>query len=149
MPQGYRSRAGTDDHMQAALLSSLRDRLRPVDTTAVGEARAATARRVDGAGTIGLSAAVTLTFAVLTIPLLVVILVVSYDRNLGASLRIMHERMASARSSSIEAADNLIRPVAGTLRIMAQAVAADPGVFRMEASRDLMHAALTSADQVD
>jgi class 3 adenylate cyclase len=137
--------------MQAALISSLWDRLRPFGTAAAVEARPAPGSRAvrRDAGTIGLSFAITLLFAVLSIPVLVVILVVSYDRNLAATLRILHERMAATRTSSIEAADNLIRPVAGTLRIIAQAVAADPGVFRMEASRDLMHAALISADQLD
>jgi adenylate cyclase len=136
--------------MQAALLSSLWDRLRPLGTTAAAEAPAAAgSQAVRDPGTIGLSSAMTLLFAVLSIPVLVVILVVSYDRNLAATLRLLQERMAATRTSSVEAADTLIRPVAGTMRIVAQAVAADPAIFRTEASRDLMHAALISADQLD
>src|SRR6185503_4881732 len=50
---------------------------------------------------------------------------------------------------SIETAENLIRPVAATLRIVAEAVTADPAFFKTEASRNLLHSALISAEQLD
>src|SRR6185503_18354679 len=88
-------------------------------------------------------------FAVLCIPVLVIILVVTHDRNLAAIMRILDERIASTRSGSIETAENLIRPVAATLRIVAEAVTADPAFFKTEASRNLLHSALISAEQLD
>jgi adenylate cyclase len=43
----------------------------------------------------------------------------------------------------------MIHGVAGTLRVISEVAAADPGFFRTEKSRDVLYRAVTSAAEID
>ena len=107
-------------------------------------------RRLQSAlGTPKLSAVMAVLFVCLSIPILIFILLYNYHRNSAAIVSLLHEEVAKTQQSSIENADNLIRPVASTLKLLAGTAAADPAFFRTEKSRELLYRALTSAPQID
>ena len=62
---------------------------------------------------------------------------------------ILQERIVHSQENSIKAADTLIQPVAGTLKVVAEMVAADPGFFKTDGSRELLYQSLISAEQID
>ena len=113
---------------------------------------AATSRRWRGAfldatlATPKLSAVMAVLFVSLSLPILVFILVYNYHRTSIATLR---EEVAKTRVATIDSAQHLLQPVASTLRLLAEVVAADPAFFRTEPSREVLYRALTSADQID
>src|SRR5262245_54806088 len=96
-----------------------------------------------------LSAVMALVFVSLSVPILIFILVYNYNRTSAAIIATLHERVAQTRVATIESAQNLIQPVASTLRLVAGVVAADPSLFRTEESRELLYRALNSAEQID
>jgi class 3 adenylate cyclase len=96
-----------------------------------------------------LSAVMALVFVSLSVPILIFILVYNYNRTSAAIIATLHERVAQTRVATIESAQNLIQPVASTLRLVAGVVAADPSLFRTEESRELLYRALVSAEQID
>jgi len=96
-----------------------------------------------------LSAVMSVVFVSLSIPILVFILVYNYNRTSSVIIATLHEQVAKTRSATVESAQNLIQPVARTLRLLAEVVASDPAVFRTEPSRDLLYRALTSVEQID
>jgi adenylate cyclase len=96
-----------------------------------------------------LSAVMALGFVSLSIPILVFILVFNYSRTSAAIIANLDEQVAKARLVTIESAQDLVLPVASTLRLLAQVAASDPQVFRTEQSRELLYRALTSAEQID
>jgi adenylate cyclase len=96
-----------------------------------------------------LSVVMALGFVCLSIPILVFILVFNYSRTSAAILANLKEQVAKARLVTIESAQDLVQPVASTLRLLAQVAASDPEVFRTEPSRELLYRALTSAEQID
>ena len=96
-----------------------------------------------------LSAVMSLLFVSLSIPILLFILVYNYNRSSAAILATLHEQVAKARVAAIDSAQNLIQPVASTLRLLAEVAADDPAVFKTEQSRELLYRALTSAEQID
>src|SRR5262249_39975192 len=61
----------------------------------------------------------------------------------------LSEEVAKTRLAAIDSAQNLIQPVASTLRLLAEVTASDPGAFRTEQSRELLYRGLTSAEQID
>jgi adenylate cyclase len=117
--------------------------------------RAVTSRRrgfafLDAAlATPKLSAVMSVLFVSLSIPILVFILVYNYHRTSAAILTTLREEVAKTRVATIDSAQNLLQPVASTLRLLAEVVAADPAVFRTERSREILYRALTSAEQID
>ena len=90
-----------------------------------------------------------LLFVCLSIPILVFILVFNYSRTSAAIIATLHSQVAETRLATVESAQNLVEPVASTLRLLAEVAARDPAFFRTEQSRDLLYRALTSADQID
>src|SRR5207248_2135248 len=117
--------------------------------------RAATSRQrryafLDAAlATPKLSAVMAVLFVSLSIPILVFILVYNYHRTSAAILATLREEVAKTRVATIDSAQHLLQPVASTLRLLAEVVAADPAFFRTEQSREVLYRALTSADQID
>src|SRR5215831_649454 len=100
-------------------------------------------------GTPKLSAVMSLLFVSLSIPILIFILVFNYNRTSAAIIATLHEQVAKTRLATVENAERLINPVASTLRLLAEVVSSDPAVFRTERSRELLHRALISAEQID
>ena len=96
-----------------------------------------------------LSAVMSLVFVCLSIPILIFILLYNYHTTSAAIVSNLHEQVAKTRLASIENAQNLVNPVASTLRLLAAVAASDPAVFRTEQSRELLYRALTSAEQID
>lgn len=90
-----------------------------------------------------------LLFVSLSIPILIFILVYNYNRTSAAIIATLHEQVAKTRTATIDSAQNLIQPVASTLRLLAGMVASDPFLFRTEQSRESLYRALTSAEQID
>src|ERR1700757_4052762 len=76
-------------------------------------------------------------FVGLTIPILVFILVYSYHRNAQAINATLREQVAKTRQESIETTQGMIDGVAGTVRLVAEVVAADPDFFRTDKSREV------------
>jgi class 3 adenylate cyclase/ABC-type nitrate/sulfonate/bicarbonate transport system substrate-binding protein len=107
-------------------------------------------RRITAAfGTPKLSAVMSALFVCLSIPILIFILLYNYHTNSAAIVSTLREDVAKTNQASIESTQNLIQPVAGTLRLLAAATAADPAFFRTEQSRDFLYQALTAAPQID
>ena len=107
-------------------------------------------RRLKAAlGTPKLSVVMSVLFVCLSIPILIFILLYNYHTNSVAIVSTLHEEVAKTNQASIESTENLIQPVASTLRLLASAAAADPAFFRTEQSRDFLYQALTSAPQID
>jgi class 3 adenylate cyclase/ABC-type nitrate/sulfonate/bicarbonate transport system substrate-binding protein len=88
-------------------------------------------------------------FVCLSIPALIFILAYSYHRNSETMLATLQEEAAKTRQASIENVDAMIRAVAGTLRLLAEITAADPGFFRTERSNEVLFQALTAAEEID
>ena len=98
---------------------------------------------------IKLQISISMLFMILILPVLVLIMTYSYYANSRSLILLGNTQIERAKDDSIYVATNLLEPVAGTLRIIAQVAASDPGYFRTEQSRDLLFQALTSADQID
>src|SRR3984893_18350228 len=98
---------------------------------------------------IRLQLSIPMLFMILILPVLVLIMTYSYYANSRSLILLGNTQIERAKDDSIYVATNLLEPVAGTLRIIAQVAASDPGYFRTEQSRDLLFQALTSADQID
>jgi adenylate cyclase len=96
-----------------------------------------------------LSAIMAAFFVCLSILILIFILAYNYYRNSEAMIALLEDQVAKTRQASIENVDGMIRGVAGTLRMLAEVAAADPGFFRTGKSRDLLFQALTSAAEID
>lgn len=96
-----------------------------------------------------LSTVMSLLFVFLTIPILIFILLYNYHKNSIAIVSTLHEQVAKTKQASIESAENLVRPVASTLRLVAEVAASNTAFFRTEESRELLYRALTSSEQVD
>ncbi len=97
----------------------------------------------------GLSTVITIGLAVLIVPVLVFILWFGHYKNSKAIHNMLEERIARSQENSIKATKNLIHPVLGTVKIVAEVVETDPNFFRTEASRELLYQSLTSAEQID
>ena len=98
---------------------------------------------------IRLQISISMLFMILILPVLVLIMTYSYYANSRSLISLGNTQIERAKDDSIYVATNLLEPVAGTLRIIAEVAASNPGYFRTEQSRDLLFQALTSADQID
>ena len=96
-----------------------------------------------------LSAVIAISFICLTVPALAFILLFGFRQNTAGIITILHEQVALARRVGVDNAENLIEPVAGTLRLLAATAEQNPGLFRTEQSRELLYRGLTAAPQVD
>jgi adenylate cyclase len=96
-----------------------------------------------------LSAIMAAFFVCLSIPILLFILIYNYYRHSETMVSILHEDVAKASRASVENVENMISGVAATLRLLAEATAADPDFFRTERSNDVLFRALTSAAEID
>jgi len=90
-----------------------------------------------------------LLFVSLSVPILIFILVYTYNRTSAVILSSLHEQVAKTRTATVDGAQNLIEPVASTLRLLAGMAASDPSLFRTELGRESLYRALTSAEQID
>jgi adenylate cyclase len=96
-----------------------------------------------------LSAVMSLLFVALSVPILIFILVYTYNRTSTVIMASLQEQVAKTRTATVDGAQNLIEPVASTLRLLAGMAASDPSLFRTERSRESLYRALTSAEQID
>src|ERR1700687_5108505 len=96
-----------------------------------------------------LSAIIVGFFVCLSIPILIFILVYNYHRNSEAIIATLHEDVAKTSQASMENVEAMIGGVAGTLGVLAEVTAADPGFFRTERSREVLFRALTTAEEID
>jgi hypothetical protein len=74
-------------------------------------------------------------FMILILPVLALIMVYSYYENSRSLMSLANVQIERAKDDSIDVATNLLEPVAGTLRIIAQVAASNPAYFRTEQSR--------------
>jgi class 3 adenylate cyclase/ABC-type nitrate/sulfonate/bicarbonate transport system substrate-binding protein len=88
-------------------------------------------------------------FVCLSIPVLGFILAYNYYRNSEAITETLQQEVAKTRQASIENTEAMIHGVAGTLGLLAEMAAANPGFFRTEKSRDILYRTLTSAPEID
>jgi adenylate cyclase len=96
-----------------------------------------------------LSTIMSLLFVCLSIPILLFILAYNYYMQSAAIMSTLRADVAKTKQASIENSQNLIRPVASTLRLLAESAGANPTFFKTEQSRELLFGALTSAAQID
>jgi adenylate cyclase len=68
-------------------------------------------------------------FVCLSIPILIFILVYNYHRNSETIIATLHVDVAKTRQVSMENVEAMIRGVAGTVGLLAEVTAADPGFF--------------------
>jgi adenylate cyclase len=88
-------------------------------------------------------------FVCLSIPILIFILVYNYHRNSEVIIATLHEDVAKTSQASMENVEAMIHGVAGTLSVLAEVTAADPGFFRTERSREVLFRVLTTAEEID
>lgn len=88
-------------------------------------------------------------FVCLSIPILIFILAYNYYRNSEVIIGTLKDEVAKTRQASIENVEGMIQGVAGTLRLLPEVVAADPGFFRTDKSGDVLYRALTLAEEID
>jgi hypothetical protein len=88
-------------------------------------------------------------FIALSIPVLIFILVYNYHSNSSTMVALLQQDVAKARRANIENVEAMFQGLAGTLRLLAEVVAANPDFFRTEGSRDVLFRALTSAPEID
>jgi class 3 adenylate cyclase len=96
-----------------------------------------------------LQLSISMLFMILILPVLALIMSYSYYENSRNVISLANAQIERAKDDSIDVATNLLEPVAGTLRIIAEVAASNPAYFRTEQNRDLLYQALTSADQID
>jgi class 3 adenylate cyclase/ABC-type nitrate/sulfonate/bicarbonate transport system substrate-binding protein len=96
-----------------------------------------------------LSLVMSLLFIGLSIPILIFILIYSYNRNSAGMVSILNDAVAQTSRAGVERTENLIDSTETPLRFLAEVAAADPGYFRTEQSNDLLYRALTSAAHID
>ena len=100
-------------------------------------------------GALRLSAVMSGLFVLLSIPVLIFILLYNYRENDVAIRATLKDQVSKTKQVSIDDAENLMYPVAATLKLLAAIAAADPDAFKKEESRELLYQALTSARQID
>ena len=96
-----------------------------------------------------LSLVMSLLFIGLSIPILIFILIYSYNKNSAGMVSILNDAVAQASRSGVERTETLIDNTETPLRFLAEVATADPGYFRTEQSNDLLYRALTSAAHID
>jgi ABC-type nitrate/sulfonate/bicarbonate transport system substrate-binding protein/HAMP domain-containing protein len=96
-----------------------------------------------------LSAIMAAFFVCLSIPILIFILTYNHFRNSEVMIATLKNEVAKTRQASIENVEGMIQGVAGTVRLLAEVVAADPEFFRTDRSGEVLFRALTSAEEID
>lgn len=100
-------------------------------------------------GALRLSVAMSGSFVLLSIPVLIFILAYNYWQNSATINATLNDAVAKTRRASVDDAQRLINPVAATLDLLASVAAQDPDTFKRDESRELLYKALTSAPQID
>jgi adenylate cyclase len=88
-------------------------------------------------------------FVCLSLPILIFILAYNDYRHSEMMMATLKDDVDKTRQASIENVENMIRGVAGTLRLLAEVVAVDPDFFRTDRSREVLFRVLTSAEEID
>jgi adenylate cyclase len=88
-------------------------------------------------------------FVCLGLPILIFVLAYNDYRQSEVMMATLKDDVDKTRQASIENVENMIRGVAGTLRLLAELVAADPDFFRTDRSREVLFRVLTSAEEID
>jgi adenylate cyclase len=96
-----------------------------------------------------LSTIISVLFVCLSIPILIFILAYTYYKTSQTIISTLQDEVARTRQASIENVEDMLQGVAGTLRMLSQMAADDPGFFRTEASRDVLYRAVMSAAEID
>jgi adenylate cyclase len=96
-----------------------------------------------------LSMIISALFVGLSIPILIFILAYNYYKTSQTIIATLHDEVAKTRQASVENVNNMIHGVAGTLYVLSQVAASDPGFFHNENSRDVLYRAVMSADEID
>ncbi len=96
-----------------------------------------------------LSLVMTLLFVGLSIPVLIFILIYSYDKNSTGIVSILNDAVAQTSRAAVDRTENLIDSTETPLRLLAEVAAADPGYFRTDQSNDILYRSLTSASHID
>src|SRR5205085_4314961 len=81
-----------------------------------------------------LSLIMSLLFIGLSIPVLVFILIYSYNKNSAGIVSILNEAVAQTSRASVERTQDLIDNTESSLRFLAELAASNPGYFRTEQS---------------
>src|SRR6266853_488875 len=88
-----------------------------------------------------LQLSISMLFMILILPVLALIMFYSYRENSRNLISLANVQIERARDDSIAVATNLVEPVSGTLRMIAEIAASNPAYFRTEQSRDLLYQA--------
>ncbi|HMK68503.1 MAG TPA: adenylate/guanylate cyclase domain-containing protein, partial [Stellaceae bacterium] len=88
-------------------------------------------------------------FVGLSLPVLTFILYFNYERNSEAIIDTLRAQVAKTRLENVEALEGVIQSVAGTLRLISQVAAADPGFFTRASSNGALYQALNSGPEID
>ena len=104
------------------------------------------ARRSQG---IKLQLSISVIFTMLIVPALGCVIAFSYYANLHNLQTVSQRFVDTARDDAITMSHDLLDPVIGVVRVVAGMAQADPAFFRTEESRNVLHAALISAPQID
>lgn len=98
---------------------------------------------------IKLQLSISVIFTMLIVPALGCVIAFSYYANLRNLQAVSQRFVNTARDDAITMSHDLLDPVVGVVRVVARMAEADPAFFRTEESRNVLHAALTSAPQID
>jgi class 3 adenylate cyclase/ABC-type nitrate/sulfonate/bicarbonate transport system substrate-binding protein len=88
-------------------------------------------------------------FVGLSVPILIFILIYSYQRNSETILATLQKSVEKTSELSVDRLDGMVRRVASVLRMLADKAATQPDYFRTEESRSTLYLALTSAREID
>jgi class 3 adenylate cyclase len=88
-------------------------------------------------------------FALLILPALGLVIAFSYHENVRNLTGLSQRFIDRARDDAVEMSANLLEPVGATLRLLAAAEEATPGLFRADESANVLYLALISAPQID
>jgi class 3 adenylate cyclase/ABC-type nitrate/sulfonate/bicarbonate transport system substrate-binding protein len=88
-------------------------------------------------------------FVGMSIPILIFILIYSYQRNSETILATLQRDVERSSSEAVESLDGMVQQVATVLRMLADAASVDPEYFRSDKSANTLYQALTSSQQID
>jgi adenylate cyclase len=98
---------------------------------------------------ISLQAIITLVFALLILPALVIVIGFSFLENVSNLTALSNRFIDRASQDAREMSGNLLEPVAEAVRLMAGAEETTPGFFRSDESSNFLYDALISVPQID
>lgn len=96
-----------------------------------------------------IGAALTLLFAVLSLPPLLFVLIYGYQRNEAAIVESLNQQLQRRMRVSVEAVSQLVGDAGTMMAVVGDTVAANPAYFRTNASYQILWRSLVTTDQVD